>query len=96
MINKKEGFVIISGGFDPIHIGHIELIEKASRYGKVIAILNSDDFLMKKKGFIFMPLEERLKVMESIEDIHQVFLSIDKDLTVKNPFKASIKNMVQD
>ena len=69
MINKKEGFVIISGGFDPIHIGHIELIEKASRYGKVIAILNSDDFLMKKKGFIFMPLEERLKVMKSIKDI---------------------------
>ena len=42
MVNKKEDFVIISGGFDPIHIGHIELIEKASRFGKVIAILNSD------------------------------------------------------
>ena len=34
MINKKEGFVIISGGFDPIHIGHIELIEKAKQVWK--------------------------------------------------------------
>lgn len=88
MINKKESFVIISGGFDPIHIGHIELIEKASRYGKVIAILNSDGFLMKKKGFIFMPLEERSKILESIKDIHQVFISIDKDLTVKKSIQS--------
>ena len=46
--------IAVSGGFDPIHIGHVRMIREASKYGDVIVILNSDDWLVRKKGYKFM------------------------------------------
>ena len=43
--------VMISGGFDPIHVGHIRLIREASRYGDVIVAMNSDEWIFRQKGF---------------------------------------------
>ena len=45
-----DEIVLVSGGFDPIHSGHIKLIEDASKYGKVVVLLNSDEWLRGKKG----------------------------------------------
>ena len=45
-----EKFVLVSGGFDRIHEGHLDLINDASKLGKVIVIVNSDQFLLSKKG----------------------------------------------
>ena len=45
-----DNLVLISGGFDPVHSGHIYLINEASKYGKIVVLLNSDDWLRKKKG----------------------------------------------
>ena len=45
--------ILISGGFDPIHSGHIKLINDASKYGDVIVLLNSDEWLRNKKGTEF-------------------------------------------
>ena len=42
--------IALSGGFDPVHIGHVQMIQDACRYGKLIIILNRDDLLIKKKG----------------------------------------------
>ena len=42
--------ICISGGFDPLHVGHVRLIESASEHGDVFVILNSDEWLMRKKG----------------------------------------------
>ena len=72
----------VSGGFDPLHIGHLELIEAAAKYGKVVVLLNSDTFLMKKKGYVFMPLNERKRVLEAIRHVYKVIPVIDKDMTV--------------
>ena len=47
--------VLVSGGFDPIHSGHIYLIQDASRYGDVVILLNSDKWLREKKGREFLP-----------------------------------------
>lgn len=47
--------IVVSGGFDPIHIGHVRMILEAAQYGKVIVIANSDEWLLRKKGFCFMP-----------------------------------------
>lgn len=53
---------IVSGGFDPIHVGHIELMQKAKYLaGALIVIVNDDNFLTQKKGKPFMPFEERKK-----------------------------------
>jgi len=75
--------VFISGGFDPIHIGHIRYINEAKKLGdKLIVILNSDKFLNDKKGFKLMPFKERKEILENIRNVDLVVPCIDKDLTV--------------
>ena len=78
---------IVSGGFDPIHVGHIELINNASKLvsqngGGVLAIVNDDDFLIRKKGKPFMPFFERKIILENLKNIELVIKCIDKDQTV--------------
>lgn len=57
--------IVISGGFDPIHPGHIAMIESAAEYGEVHIVLNSDDWLIRKKGFFFQPWVDRKKILEA-------------------------------
>lgn len=57
--------IAISGGFDPIHPGHIAMIEDAAKHGEVHIIVNSDDWLIRKKGFFFQPWEDRKKILEA-------------------------------
>ena len=65
--------VIVSGGFDPIHSGHIAYFKSAKSHGdKLIVALNSDAWLEKKKGKFFMPFDERKAIVESIKFIDQV------------------------
>jgi cytidyltransferase-like protein len=72
--------VVVSGGFDPIHSGHIELLKKASALGDMLIVgLNSDDWLRRKKGKEFMPLHERKKVLESIKWVDSVWEFDDSD-----------------
>jgi D-beta-D-heptose 7-phosphate kinase/D-beta-D-heptose 1-phosphate adenosyltransferase len=78
----EEKIVAVSGGFDPIHIGHIRYIQEASKLGKVIIIANSDEFLLQKKGTIFMPLAERIEILMSIKGVDKVIPAVDKDDTV--------------
>lgn len=56
--------IVISGGFDPIHPGLIALIENAAQYGEVHIALNSDSWLIRKKGFFFQPWADRKKILE--------------------------------
>ena len=78
---KKE-YIVISGGFDPIHTGHLNLISDAARLTNLLVIVNNNEFLLNKKGFIFLDEEERLKILSSIVGVDDIFLSIDKDHTV--------------
>ena len=78
----KKKYIAISGGFDPIHSGHLNLIDDASKIASVIAIVNNNDFLLSKKGFIFLDENERLQILSSIDGVDEIFLSIDEDHTV--------------
>ena len=79
----RNKIVAVSGGFDPIHIGHIKMIREASKLGdKLIVIVNSDRFLLTKKGYIFMPLEERKEIVDNVEGVDKVIVSIDEDQSV--------------
>ena len=81
-MNKTE-CVVVSGGFDPIHIGHLRMFKKASELAsKLIVIVNNDNFLTEKKGYVFMSIEERLEIIEGFGVVDMVVESIDKDLTV--------------
>lgn len=73
---SKEIIVAVSGGFDPIHVGHVRLFQSAKKLGsKLVVILNNDNWLMKKKGFVFMPQNERREIIQAIECVDQVLIT---------------------
>ena len=80
--NEESPTVMVSGGFDPIHAGHIRMIREASRYGSVIVIANSDDWLFRKKGFVFMEWERRVEILNAIKGVVLVDSVDDSDDTV--------------
>jgi len=85
--------VAVSGGFDPIHVGHVRMILDAGLHGDVVVILNSDDWLKDKKGYAFMPWEERAEILRSIKGVVNVINTIDdEDGTVCN----TLRNLKED
>ena len=74
--------VAISGGFDPVHVGHIRSFREAKKLGdKLLIILTRDDQLIRKKGYYFMPFEERKEILERIEGVDRVVPNIDDEIT---------------
>jgi cytidyltransferase-like protein len=68
--------VAISGGFDPLHIGHVHLLKEARALGdKLIVILNNDNWLQAKKGFVFMNELERKGILEAIRWVDEVIIT---------------------
>lgn len=68
--------VAVSGGFDPIHIGHIEMMQEAKALGdKLVVIVNNDNWLKAKKGFVFMPEKERADIIKAIRYVDEVVLT---------------------
>ena len=80
MSNEKT--IVISGGMDPVHIGHIKMIKAAAELGRVIVVLNSDEWLVRKKGYAFMSFEERKYLLENIKGVSEVSDVDDADGTV--------------
>jgi cytidyltransferase-like protein len=78
----KTKTIAISGGLDPIHVGHINMIQAASEFGDVIVILNSDAWLKRKKGYVFMPYNERKCVLNQLKGVTAVSAVDDADGTV--------------
>jgi D-beta-D-heptose 7-phosphate kinase/D-beta-D-heptose 1-phosphate adenosyltransferase len=74
--------VAVSGGFDPIHDGHIALIREAAKHGDVIVILNSDEWLKRKKGYAFMDYQQRSAIIYAIKGVLDVVPADDGDGTV--------------
>ena len=79
---EKRKTVLVSGGFDPVHIGHIRMILDASNHGDVIVVANSDDWLFRKKGFVFMEFDQRAEILASIKGVIKVSGVNDSDGTV--------------
>ena len=81
-MNRAE-CIVVSGGFDPIHVGHLRMFKEASELApKLIVIVNNDNFLIEKKGYVFMPIAERIEIIEGFGVVDMVVESVDKDLTV--------------
>ena len=75
--------VIVSGGFDPLHSGHIAYLESAAHLGdKLIVALNSDEWLTRKKGRPFMSFEERACIIDRLDMVDNVWGFDDKDGSV--------------
>lgn len=91
-IIEKQKIVAISGGMDPVHIGHIRMIQEAKQLGdKLIVILNNDNWLKKKKGYAFMPEGERKEIIEFIKGVDEVVLTAHpenpKDMSVSEDLR---------
>jgi len=74
--------VLVTGGFDPIHSGHIELLKSARELGDHLVVgINSDSWLTRKKGKAFMPIEERASIVSALECVDEVISFNDNDET---------------
>jgi cytidyltransferase-like protein len=72
--------VIVTGGFDPIHSGHIHYINEAKSLGDILVVgVNSDDWLVRKKGKAFLPINERATIMENLKNVDMVITFNDSD-----------------
>ena len=80
---KKPVVVAVSGYFNPVHVGHLEMITRAKKLGdKLIVIINNDHQVKLKGSVPFMTLADRVKIMSAFQDVDEVFVSIDMDKTV--------------
>lgn len=106
---QSKKIVCVSGGFDPFHIGHLEMILGASVYGSLIVLVNGDEFLKRKKGYVFMPELERVKIIQSIKGVEQAFIyksdnqfitnglvALKPDYFINGGDRNNIENMAQE
>ena len=90
--NWINNIIIVSGGFDPVHKGHIRMFREAANLGaQVIVGLNSDEWLTRKKGKPFMGWSERAEILESCKFVDQVWSMIDDDNTACDIIKQVAK-----
>ena len=84
---------VVSGGFDPLHSGHIEYFKAAANLGdKLIVALNSDEWLKKKKGKVFLPFEERANIVSHLGMVDEVIDFKDDQL---GSCKDGIQKVIQ-
>jgi cytidyltransferase-like protein len=74
---ERKGIVVaVSGGFDPVHIGHVRMFQEAKNLGDyLVVIVNNDNWLQLKKGFSFMSQQERKEIIEAFECVDEVMLT---------------------
>ncbi|MGC9599001.1 MAG: adenylyltransferase/cytidyltransferase family protein [Minisyncoccia bacterium] len=90
---RKKKVVAVSGGFDPIHIGHVRLFERAKSLGdELVVILNNDNWLRKKKHHAFMPDYERMEVIKALRPVDRVVLTKHG----KNPKDMSVSRELRE
>ncbi|MFL2600606.1 MAG: adenylyltransferase/cytidyltransferase family protein [Flavobacteriaceae bacterium] len=89
---KPKG-IIVSGYFNPLHRGHIELFHKAKKLGEILIVIVNNDYQRHLKGSKeFMKEDERLLIINELAVTDKVFLSIDKDKTVS----LTLENIYKD
>ena len=83
VLQRDFRLVIVAGGFDPIHSGHIDHIKKATLLGDVLMVItHRDQTLSEKKGFCLLPIADRFAVLKELRSVHRVVEAIDTDGTV--------------
>ena len=83
-----ETIVLVTGGFDPLHSGHIAYFKSAKKLGdKLIVGLNSDKWLVQKKGSAFLPLNERIAIVSSL-------LVVDETIEFEDDESSSAVNAI--
>lgn len=85
---KKKKIVCISGHWNPLHVGHIQLIDSARRLGDELVVIVANDVQASiKRTPVLIPLQERMMIMSFIKGVDRVVASIDNDTSVKETLK---------
>ena len=87
--------IVVSGGFDPLHSGHINMFKQANEFGSVWAIVNTDEWLQRKKGYNVLSYSERSLIVESNKYIDKVIKGMDDNDTVVKNLQYLYKDKVQ-
>ncbi len=96
-MKKKKIIVAVSGGFDPLHVGHVRLFRGAKKFGdELVIILNNDNWLKKKKGFVFMPQNQRKEIIESLEWVDKVVLTEHSSSSEDMSVNAELERLKPD
>lgn len=74
--------ICVSGGFDPLHEGHLQMFKEAAAQGSLTVIINSDAWLLRKKGFVFLPWRQRAMIIADLRHVAAVAAVEDSDDTV--------------
>ena len=89
--------VLITGGFDPLHSGHLAYIAAARALGDILVVgVNSDAWLERKKGRAFMPARERCSIMRAMRGVDHVIEFNDQDDSAKNAIQMVRQSYPQD
>jgi cytidyltransferase-like protein len=92
MQKATKRVVITSGYFNPLHIGHINLIREAKKLGDFLVVIVNNDEQVKVKGSVpFMPEQERIEIVRALRYADDVVLSVDKDGSVVESLKMVAK-----
>ena len=88
---RKPRWVAVSGGFDPLHIGHVRMFKRARKLGdKLVVILNNDNWLKAKKGFAFMPQKERMEIIKEFPYVDKVVVTSHKPQEPQDAYHRSV------
>src|SRR3989338_2211295 len=89
---KRKKVVMVSGGFDPVHIGHVRMFEEAKKLGdELVVVINNDHWLRLKKGYVFMQENERKEIIEEFASVDRGVLSSHKKNTKDISISQDIK-----
>jgi cytidyltransferase-like protein len=90
---KKYDYALVSGGFDPVHVGHLRMFQSAqSLSDKVVLLLNNDEWLIKKKGKPFMNQDQRKEILNEFISISEVIIQTQSDNSSSEAIKDFVKN----
>lgn len=84
----RRKIVACSGGADMLHVGHVRYIQEAAQFGDVHFYLNTDEWLIRKKGYFLMPFKDRAEMIWSIKGVTLVIPADDEDGTVCQTIRA--------
>lgn len=93
----KKNIILVTGGFDPLHIGHIKYFQTAKSLGDILVVgLNSDEWLDRKKGKYFLDWNNRAAVISELKSVDHIINFDDSDGSAKDAINQCLKQYPED